>query len=593
VFVLIQAASMYQISDILNADKSVKYIIPKYQREYVWGKDNWESLMNDLMENDKGHFLGSIICINQASDALATIPLEVVDGQQRLTTLSILFSAIYERLKKENSTDDDFIATRSNLKYRLIQKSNRNELKLELSYQNSNYYDYVYILSELGLAKVTKKVLNIGNRRIYKAFQFFKKKLESIEFEKVMKFLDKINSSVLVKIEVNNHSDAYVLFESLNNRGIPLSAIDLIKNKFLSTVEKQNVMKVDEAFEEWTGIIENLPDYVTQERFLRHYYNAFRHKYSDMSNGANRATKSNLIKVYEGLINYNVKNIFDELIEKSRIYNTLIQPDEDQNIYFKDLTNLMHIGAAPAYTFLLYLFSEHSEKSELLKKSIALLCKYFVRRSITDYPGTRDLDLIFINLVDICKTNSDSLDFPLIEDYLTSSERFADIKLFEEKLRGNIYEENTDAARYILCALEEDMMTKEIYTNLWERDKAGKYIWTIEHVFPEGENIPSDWINMIARGDEEGAKTLQINYVHRLGNLTLTAYNSNLSNFNFIRKRDRVDKNGKFIGYKNGLNLNKVLSESDSWEIGDIEARTEKLVHQAIKLFSVSRDTAN
>lgn len=596
--ILIQAANMYQISDILNADKSIKYIIPKYQREYVWGKDNWENLMNDLMDNDKGHFLGSIICINQSSDALATIPLEVVDGQQRLTTLSILYSAIYDKLKREQNDDDDFIATRSNLKYRLIQKLSQNELKLELSYQNNNYHDYMYILTELGLLKNNNKINNVGNRRIYKAFQYFKKRLEDpesevSEIENVKKFLDKINSAMIVKIEVNNHSDAYVLFESLNDRGIPLSAIDLIKNKILATVERKSVMKVDEAFDEWTGIIEKLPDYVTQERFLRQYYNAFRYKYKEKLKGISRATKSNLIKIYENLINDDVKNIFTELIEKAKTYNALIEPNLRNNTYFNGLINLTHIGAAPAYTFLLYLFSEYTQETDLLKKSIELLCKYFVRRNVTDYPGTRDLDLIFMTLIDICELKRDKLSFSDIENYLTSPERFADIKLFEEKLTGSLYEDNTDATRYILCAIEEGSMTKEIYTNLWERDKSAKYIWTIEHVFPEGDNIPSEWVNMIANGDVSKAKELQIMYVHKLGNLTMTGYNSNLSSSEFVKKRDKKDKDGKFIGYKNGLVLNKDLANKDMWTLNDIKDRTEKLVKEAIKIFSIDKDSEN
>jgi hypothetical protein len=110
-------------------------------------------------------------------------------------------------------------------------------------------------------------------------------------------------------------------------------------------------------------------------------------------------------------------------------------------------------------------------------------------------------------------------------------------------------------------------------------------LWTIEHIFPEGKNIPNDWVNMIAGGDKEKAIDLQEEYVHRLGNLTLTGFNPSLSNFAFIKKRDRSNKAGKAIGYKNKLWLNRAIAKKHKWTIEDIEKRTEELVDGAIKLF--------
>jgi hypothetical protein len=170
---------------------------------------------------------------------------------------------------------------------------------------------------------------------------------------------------------------------------------------------------------------------------------------------------------------------------------------------------------------------------------------------------------------------------------LTNPARFADDRIFEDRLRGNIYEDNTDVARFILCKIEELHQSKEIYSDLWSRDKSEKFIWTIEHIFPEGENIPDDWVNTIAQGDKARAKELQIEWVHKIGNLTLTGYNSNLSNLSFEKKRDRKDKNGKLIGYKNGLYLNEDLKDKNSWEVSDIERRTESLVKLAMDLAKV------
>ena len=88
----------HPISQIFDPETSTTFAIPKYQREYTWGTREWEALFDDLVENDDGYFLGSIICINSASDAIKGPKFEVVDGQQRLTTLSIFFAALFSTL---------------------------------------------------------------------------------------------------------------------------------------------------------------------------------------------------------------------------------------------------------------------------------------------------------------------------------------------------------------------------------------------------------------------------------------------------------------------------------------------------------------
>lgn len=584
---MIQSASKYPVSDIFNIDTQVKYVIPKYQREYIWSKDNWEKLFNDLMDNDKGHFLGSIICIDKGKDVLDCIPLEVVDGQQRITTISLLYLALYEKLKNEDRKDDDSITERSNLKNRVIQKSRKNELKLELSYQNNNFQDYKAILADLGLYNDNYFIKSkyFGNRQISKAFKFFEKKIVDFDYEETIDLISRINSAWIVKIEVSNDSDAFILFETLNNTGEPLKAIDLIKNKILSELEKKRNTSIDEAFDRWVKVANNLPDYINQERFLRHYYNAFRYKNKIKVENYSRASKSNIIKIYEKIIQKDVEFIMDELIEKSNMYNIFIEPKKYNTPYKDGLIDLLNIGSAPSYAFLLYLFCEHSHNSKLIQQSINLLVKYFVRRNLTDYPGTRDLDNIFLDLIDLCEKNSSELSFSIINEYLINETRFADKDSFIKKLYGSIYEENNPVARFILCKLEEQYKTKETLSNLWERNEKGTFVWSMEHIFPEGENLTDYWINSIGDGDREKTRLLQEKYVHKIGNLTLSRYNSNLSNSSFIEKRDKIDDKGNYIGYKNGLYLNRDLVDKEIWKINDIEIRTEKLVNEIMGIF--------
>lgn len=589
---LINSANARTISEIFNPDSKVKYIVPKYQREYAWRREQVEELLNDLLENQEGYFLGTILCVNKTTDTLEENVLEIIDGQQRLTTISLLYAAIYKRYSEIDKDDDEFKAEKINLKNRLMIKSKKNEIKLILSSQNNNFEDYKAILSEIGVYNdpAFRKPPNLGNRRLYKTYKkYILERISSMSDDEIKSFLDKINSAVVVKIEVSNYSDAYTLFESLNNRGLPLSAMDLIKNKLLSEIDKRHKMgksniDMDDAFELWKKITENIEDYDLQERFLRQYYNAFRYDGKIKIKNFPRATKSVLIKIYERLIEKDPEFILNELVSKSKIYNRFISPSPEDKLYYV-LLDLLHVGAAPSYTLLLYLFSKY-EDTNFLKEVIEFLVKYFVRRNITDFPATRDLDRIFMNLIDACESNGD-IDVNFIVSYLTKPEIFADIETFKNKLLGDIYTDNTAMARFILCKIEESHMTKETWKDLWIKDKSNKYVWTIEHIFPEGRNIPKDWVQMIANGDKERAKELQEKCVHKLGNLTLTAYNPNLSNFTFIEKRDRKDRRGNYIGYKNGLYLNKKVAEKDKWTILDIEERTKELVKEALELFVV------
>lgn len=590
---MIQDVKQYPISYIFG-DNKVRYVVPKFQREYVWRKEEWGELFEDLQENDSGYFLGSIICVDKGHGAFGVRPLELIDGQQRIVTLSLIFAAIYQKFLKINRKDEEFITEKNNLKYKMILKnSGKEELKTYPSLLNDNLEVYQAILKEIEIFKTKIIISNLGNKRLYKAYKFFKDKMASFDYTALYNFLNKVNEAVLVMIEVKSEADAFTLFESLNNRGIALSAVDIIKNNVLSAFDKKKTKSIDEAFEEWDDLIRLLPDYTVQERFLRQYFNAYRYKYKKQikEKKFNKAMRSNLIKIYEELIKEDVDYIFNELKAKSKIYNYFIDPQNAKGDCYHPvgLMDLLNVKAAPAYTFLLYLFSEHANRKKLIEESIDFLVKYFVRRNLTDFPATRDLDLIFMGLIKKCnKTDSPSISD--IFDYLTANDRFSTIIDFEEKLKGDIYEENADVTRFILCSLEKDKHAPKEFPDLWKKE-SDKFIFTIEHVFPAGTNIPDEWVDMMANGDHEKAKKLQNEWVHKLGNLTLTAYNPNLSNFSFKKKRDRKDQRGNFIGYQNGFFLNEDLKEQTEWTPNKIEKRTNRLVKEALNYFSLKGES--
>ena len=192
-----------------------------------------------------------------------------------------------------------------------------------------------------------------------------------------------------------------------------------------------------------------------------------------------------------------------------------------------------------------------------------------------------------LNIIEETKLEGSSI-FERIYSELTNWS--ASDELFTEKLKGDIYEENVGVARFVLCALAQKAMTTETWTDLWEQnDYSGKKVfkWTIEHIFPEGKNIPAKWVGMIADGDRALANEYLEQYVHKIGNLTVTGYNSTLSNLSFEEKRDRVNSQKLYVGYKNGLEINKQLAEKDTWTVKDITERTNALVEELISMYKL------
>ncbi|MBR5470267.1 MAG: DUF262 domain-containing protein [Paludibacteraceae bacterium] len=604
---MIQNVNKYHIYEILSSDGNFYYTIPKYQREYTWSYREWEALYDDISENDDEYFIGSIICI-PLGDSINPY-MEVIDGQQRLTTISLFLTAIYTRLKEHKDylgeDDEDVLPS---LRKSLKSKNSPNEIKLVPQVQNSNRDDFDYLLNEVGLRKATApKHSYYAMRKISRCYNYFlsriDKEIKGLTGEDVATFLlgkyNKVKQAMLVKIEVSSHSDAYTLFESLNNRGTPLTAIDLMKNLIMARAESHN-LTIDDCYNRWKILLTNLSeDYSIQERFFRQYYNAFKHRLNEPFQGDNErkkdplgivATRSNLLNIFESLINKNLPLFLDDILRCGEIYSWLILQDSTETTYRKALEDLDHIQGAPSYLLLMYIIRNKEELNitdNQINQLIRLLAIYFVRRNITDYPSTRDLTRIFMDIISkIEETKSVGNDvMTLIIGTLSTSTNCASDEKLRSSLGGDIYKENVGATRYILCKLAESAMTQETWTDLWQRNDKNVFVWTIEHIFPEGENIPDCWVDMIANGDKQLAGKYLAEYTHKIGNLTITGYNSSLGNKSFVEKRERKNKEGHYIGYKNGLEINREIAAKDIWTIEDIKNRTSNLIEELMEIY--------
>lgn len=591
---MIKSAYQKNVCEVLGKDNNKEnlYKIPDYQREYSWSVENWDSLYDDLKDNEEGYFLGSIICIvDEKKDYL-----ELIDGQQRLTSISLLLLALYTKISEVFKSSEDARALLAddielnsawmNLHFMLYLKK-KNQARLSLSMQNENDEDYNYLIQSNFNKDIRLQAQSyFGNRRLARAYSYFCQRLSEFDDDNKVKntkklfcFLDKIFSAMLVKIDVDDISSAFILFESLNNRGMPLTPIDLIKSSIIGRIGGNP----HESNKRWQAVVNNVADYSDQERFLRHYYHAYKHLDVIGIKKYQKPTKSNIIKIYNELINRNVQFIFNELITKSDVYRRIISPElitqEDVFFKYKDkLIDLKRIGAAPANALILYLFVEYPTQnhSQLLEYIEA----WFIRRHLTNYPSTNRLDQIFIDIIEASAKQKQFFADEVIKSLNalitnTSNEEFID------KLASmNLYEDYRQTLRCLLIKLEKMQRTKEGNVDFDELDKNKKPVWTIEHVYPQKPANKNDW--RFSEMDKE-------KYLHSLGNLTLTCYNNSLGNKNFSEKCVNIkDSSGKDIGLQSGIvKINDSLIGKREWLPEDVKERGKGLAIRFAKLFKV------
>lgn len=423
---MIYNTNHYTIADLFNEGGAVRYIIPKFQREYIWAKENWEVMFDDMIEGDgEGNFIGSILCVKDEDAAtLGTQELEVVDGQQRLATIALLFCALYTIIKDRSANRFDIVdEVLRSIEIRLVGSGESPKTRVVLSQQHGNLKDYEALLSDLGLLKVGDEIKGRKTRKIYKAYNYFLGRLETYDMEGLKKIASWVDKILVVMIEVSSHADAFMLFEGLNDRGVPLAAGDLIKNKMLSELERKGV-DIDEAFKGWNVFLENVINHVIQERFLKQYYDVFHLVKKEMKVGSiEKATKANLVKIYETLITRDAKVIFDELVSKSMVYDTLIKGNANDPIFgalTSELEALAEAKASPSYMVLLYLVATGVTDVTIYKKVIDALTRYFNKRNLTEYHEEKDVDLFLMELIKNIEADKVSrLNADYITGYLT------------------------------------------------------------------------------------------------------------------------------------------------------------------------------
>jgi uncharacterized protein with ParB-like and HNH nuclease domain len=599
-----------KISEIFPIEGKLSYTIPNYQRNYSWQDKQIEMLIDDIANEGSGYYIGNVLITKTENSTVH----EIVDGQQRLTTISLIFLAIYEVSKKFESTNAlNLGSLLSDIRRKLLVNESIDTPRYTLLTADNIIYKEilktVFVDEKQYLGK--KKRFSIRYQRIKEVFD---NKYE--DFSSLKDFYDKLNSLELLKITVTKLSDAFSIFSSLNSKGMPLTLVDLLKNEYLKQSVKENINEQN-ALQTWESLMtifagaeETNTHDVTQ--FLLNNYDALESK------ERKSITKGEALELYIKLIEKGSKYI-TQLIDRSHWFDFIKDSDANVNVnqdiksLVYDLANLEPSQAFPLLLFIFVKLDELSLSNENLVSIIEMMINFFIRRNITLKPKASNVRALFININR--EIQEKILKGQSIVDLIRKElqkESVSDQILKQTLLEEGLYDRNSRTTRFLLVDLERKMQKEKIVlkkpvlftkanpdtlNDLIEspRGKSSRLRWTIEHILPEGSKLPIYWQEMISSNDLSKVKEIQEEIVHKLGNLTLTPYNSELGQKSFVEKRDKKDK-GNYVGFKLPLQLNESIADIQknenidskiSWTIDDINRRTEYLANEIIRFYKL------
>lgn len=548
--------------DFLKGPK--QFIIPIYQRTYSWKLKQCEQFWKDIIrtatdETVSGHFVGSIVYIEKGLYHVTSIPqLLVIDGQQRLTILTLLLSALSHAIGKRG--DEIEISQKKLNNYYILNIEEENDLRYKLLLTQSDKHTLIHLLEGKELPDLTSK-------QIVENYRFFEERIDKAGID-LMTLYRGIAKLIIVDIALDSeHDNPQLIFESLNSTGLELSQADLIRNYVLMGLERK---QQDELYNDYWYPMEQsfgLTDYVAQfDRFMRDYLTV------------KTGRIPNIREVYEAFKTYargNISDSIQEIIADIYLFSKYfvrmaLEKEEDKELkeIFSDINTLK---VDVAYPFLLEVYADYSQerlnRAELID-ILKLVESYVFRRAICGIP-TNSLNKTFATLSRELDKENYLESFKVSLQLKKSYWRFPDDDEFMRELAvKDLY--NFRSRNYWLCKLEnhdrKEQVTVEEYT--------------IEHIMPQNENLPVAWRNELG----ENWKDIHTHYLHTLGNLTLTGYNPELSDRPFIEKRDMK---GGFAD--SPLRLNRELSKLEHWNEAEIQKRAHMLANLATHVWSYPR----
>jgi len=618
---------LMSIQDVLGNNI---YQIPNYQRGYAWEETQIKDLLEDLenIENDKPHYTGTMVIVKkdkkrQLGESFTIY--DVIDGQQRLATIMILLYCLYEEFKNidEETVDEDKIEEygkpeeiAENIYDKYIVTGKLQRLILN---EDSNDYFANHIIKEIALAGIDKSENtsqeNLKNAKFMIKDYLQKKKnsfnSEEVFFEYLSNLKLKITNSLVVnKYEVESDAEAGVIFEVMNDRGKPLSQADKIKNYLIYLAYKIGNDELAKKINNyWGTIFKNLmaSKRSTDDDFLRYHWITYTNEYRKYDVHRRIKTKIRLkdesgIRVENDKIEKEIENYIIDLKECSDIFLELNQPDNGKAFSdetyknfpqineIKDIINKFHRLRNIATFYPLFISARRVFKGkpqyflDILHLSELFTFRVYIignRRSNTKQTTFYRLAFDLHKLRQDAQNKKDEKFKEIKEEINAAIKGYGADDYFRENLQSSQFYSSlqTHEIKYFFFELER-YKAKEAKEELgmdW-KDIEGKT--QIEHIWPQTPKEFDSW------SEEEKEKHKE--YVHKLGNLTITGWNQTLSNKDFWNEEEFNVK--RSIYEKSNLRVQRELVKYDKWDIEEISKREKELVKFALERWKYNNE---
>jgi hypothetical protein len=533
-----------------NAQEAYK--VPLYQRPYAWTKDQWEDLFEDInsLEQDKIHFLGSIVVVPEGKHRLGVNYFQVVDGQQRIATLLIWLSTIRD-IAKEKGNDELARHLTDTFLFAKEWESDRQKQipKLQLGK-----------LDDEAFQKVLEGNPEDGGHLIFECYKFFKDKMQN---ENLWQKL--VNNISIVHINAFNHFNAFRLFETLNDRGLELSAADLIKNFVLMKVSSdENIFNT--IINEWTEMYEKVRD-CEPVKFIRRYI---------LSIWQGKISETRLYEEVNSKLNseepINIRDFVRNLNAAATFYKKILECDLSYDRINKKLKDLHLVEVAPSFTLLLKVIpclGKGLSEQDVLD-IMEMIETFHIRWGICGQATSR-LDQIY-NEICLELQNKNPKEFKGIIQQKLAKEisNNVDDEIFKRNFSSRSFKPTEPRTKYILWRLSKP--TGETSLNI-------KEIQT-EHIMPK--TLSDNWINYLKTNtskNKEEIEALHKENLDKIGNLTIIKgeWNISMSNRLFEEKKNDYERSE--------FQITKTLTSYDKWTFNEIEDRTNEMTEEALKIW--------
>lgn len=540
-----------------------RFVIPVYQRNYDWKNENCKQLYDDLVKvvknKRKSHFFGSIVSSYQPNGRYTEYL--VIDGQQRLTTVSLLLLAMYTLIKEGKVHPQTETMSQEIYEDYLVDKHQPKETRIKLKpvKNDKSAFEKLFDLDDENDKK---------SNLTYNYDYFYNRILkEEISIEELY---DALFALEIINIELTQDDDPQLIFESLNSTGMALSEGDKIRNYILMGLSPalQN-----EYYEKYWNKIELCTNY-NVSMFVRDYLSIKQQAIPSMNK---------IYVTFKGFVEDNelgAENLLKDLLDYAKSYEILLNgktTDKKLNACIYRLNRLETTITRPFFLEVFKMYKSNVLTIDNMREIFLFTENYLFRRSICDLP-TNALNKIFLMLHrEIIRYDGKEEDYLEKFKYALLSKadrgRFPrDEEFYYAFENRQIYLMNIKNKAYILerfenYGIDED---KEIYAHLDD----GTY--TIEHIMPQ--HLTPAWVESLGPDYEE----IHESWLHRLANLTLTAYNSKYSNNSFPEKRDMSK------GFKeSGLRMNTWIASKNRWTLEELEERSQMLVTRALTIWPI------